>query len=109
MGLVVIKLTKVEDGARKNIENKRGQQPGIPQRGTQAEKTSIAQGSGEAIRHKKPAKPVVGMDPVVAMEAMSDVNRIVGGNEGYQPHTATLRVRSTFDYVALQQLRTKKK
>ena len=64
---------------------------------TQAEKTSIAQGSGEAIRNKKPAKPVGGMDPLVAMEAMSDVNRIGGGNEGYQPHTATLRVRSTFD------------
>ena len=97
-------LTEDEDG---NIETKRGPKPGIPQRGTHNDKTGIAHGSGEAISHKKPAKPVGGMDPVVAMGAVTGGNRmgavtggnriIVGGNKGYQPHTATLKVASTFD------------
>ena len=75
MGLVVLKLTEDEDGARKHIETKRGPKPGIPQRG-------IAHGSREAMSHKKPAKPVGGMYPVVAMGAVTGGNRIILGGNG---------------------------
>ena len=79
MGKVVLKLTKVEDGHRKHIDTKRGPQPGIWQRGTKDHEPQIAQDGTEAIRHKTPAKPVGGVDPVVAIEAVAGGNRIIGG------------------------------
>ena len=70
MGKVVLKLTKGEDGPRKHFDTERGPQPGIRHRIPQKHET-------QAIRHNTPAKPVGGMDPVVAIDAVAGGNRII--------------------------------